>query len=153
MVDETFSARIEEPTKRKAMMEKMLLRIDGIINLSLGLLLLIFPRGMVNALGLPVPSTDFYVNLFGGVLVGISLALFLQGSLEGRGVTGLGIQGAVVINLCGAGVLLAWLLSGKLDLPKKGGWFLWGIVIVVFMIAVGEILFWFRNHKHRQAIR
>ena len=135
------------------MTEKILLTIDGITNLALGVLLLIFPEGVVSTLGLPIPSTNFYVTLFGGVLVGIGLALFLQGHLEGRGITGLGIQGAAVINLCGAGVLLNWLLSGKLDLPKVGGWFLWGIVVVVFMIAVGEILFWLRNNRHRQTIR
>ena len=133
------------------MTEKVLLAIDGFINLALGLMLLIFPQRVMSTLGLPIPTSNFYVNLFGGVLVGISLALFLHSCLGGRGLEGLGIQGAVVINLCGAGVLLAWLLSGKLDMPGRGFWFLWGIVILVFMIAAGEILFWFRDRNQRQA--
>jgi hypothetical protein len=145
-------ARNKDATKRMAVIEKMLFTIDGTINLILGLLLLIFPRGMVSTLGLPVPSTDFYVNLFGGVLVGIGLALFLQSYLDGRGITGLGLQGAVVINLCGAGVLLAWLLSGKLNLSKGGDWFLWAIDVLVLAIAVGEILFWFQKRYERQDI-
>jgi fluoride ion exporter CrcB/FEX len=132
------------------MAERILLTIDGIANLVLGLLLLVFPGGVVNFLGLPVPSTNFYVNLFGAVLVGIGLALFLQGFAEKEGMKGLGIQGAIVINFCGSGALLAWLSSGKLSLPRQGAWFLWGIALLVVAIALGEILFWLRSRSERR---
>jgi hypothetical protein len=55
-----------------------------------------------------------------------------------------------VINLGGSGVLLAWLVSGGLDLPKQGYWFLWSIDILVPVIALGEILFWFRQRGKKQ---
>jgi hypothetical protein len=132
------------------MAERILLTIDGIANSILGLLLLVFPSGVVDFLGLPVPSINFYVNLFGAVLVGIGLALFLQGFLERGSMKGLGIHGAIVINLCGSGALLAWLLSGKLNLPRQGAWFLWGIDLLVIAIAIGEILFWFRSRMDRK---
>ena len=39
---------------------KTLLVIDAIINLVLGVLLLFFPAGVVELLGLPLTNTNFY---------------------------------------------------------------------------------------------
>jgi hypothetical protein len=55
--------------------DKRLLVIDAIVNLALGVLLLLFPAGIVNLLGLPVTNTDFYASILGAVLFGIGIAL------------------------------------------------------------------------------
>jgi len=56
----------------------LLLVIDGGVNLALGFLLALFPRGFAEAVGIPIPSIPFYPIILGGVLIGIGLALFLQ---------------------------------------------------------------------------
>ena len=125
-----------------------LLIFDGLINLILGIVLLIFPSDLITFLGVPAADSTFYPNILGGVLVGIAIALFL----EGRNVTGtpggLGLLGAVVINLCGGAVIGAWLLWGDLDLPLRGSVFLWSLVIVLAGISSIELAARFsRNEK------
>jgi hypothetical protein len=54
-------------------------------------------------------------------------------------VRGLGLAGAIAINLCGGGVLLFWLASGRLALPLRGRVVLWIVALVVLGIGVAEI--------------
>jgi hypothetical protein len=133
--------------KANVMVEKTLLTIDGLVNLVLGVILLLFPVGVGEALSLPPFADAFYPTLLGGVLVGIGLALFIQrlrGSLQ---VSGLGVAGAIVINMCGAGVLVIWLALGKLNAPSIGRNLLWVVAIAVFLITAVEILWWFWNRR------
>ena len=122
------------------MQRSTLLIIDGSINLALGLLLLVFPSSLVEFLGVPGAPRNFYPNILGGVLFGIAIALFLESrNLNGSGV-GLGLTGAVIINLCGGAVLGAWLLFGSLDLPLRGQVFLWALVVVLVGISAVELV-------------
>ena len=57
---------------------KILLLVDGTVNLILGLLLLIFPFGIIDLLGLPPTNTHFYASILGAVLFGIGIALFIE---------------------------------------------------------------------------
>ena len=57
---------------------KNLLFIDGIVNLLLGVLLLLFPLGIAPSLGIPVPDTHFYPTILGAVLLGIGIALLID---------------------------------------------------------------------------
>jgi hypothetical protein len=127
------------------MMEKVLLTIDGLANLALGVILLLFPVGAGQALGAPSFTDLFYPTLLGGVLVGIGLALFIQRFRGSQPVSGLGVEGAIAINVCGAGVLLIWLIFGSLDVPNIGRSVLWIVAIVVFLIATVEMLWRFRG--------
>jgi hypothetical protein len=110
------------------------------VNLALGLLLVFLPRGFAKAVGIPIPAIPFYPIILGGVLVGIGVALFLQCFWGRSRVTGLGLEGAIAINLCGAGALVALLVGGDLNLPIRGYAFLWFIVVLVLAIAVVELL-------------
>ena len=47
-------------------MKNTLLIIDGIVNLFLGALLLLFPAGMLQFLGLPPVRNHFYTTILGG---------------------------------------------------------------------------------------
>lgn len=115
--------------------EKTLLLIDAAANLVLGALLLCFPLGVDRLLGLPDAGNSFYPSILGGVIFGIGVALML--ARAGR--PGLGIDGAIVINVAGAGVLLAWLVLRPPFVPTRGLLTLWLVALVVAGIGVVEI--------------
>ena len=123
------------------MVEKnLLLTVDSIVNLVLGILLMFFPAQLLSGFGLPKVETFFYVSILGAVLFGIGVALLLERYIGKTGFTGLGIAGAIAINLCGAGALILWLLFGKLDLSPGGTIFLWSIAILVLGVTAAELL-------------
>jgi hypothetical protein len=119
---------------------KTLLVIDAIINLVLGVLLLFFPAGVVELLGLPLTNTNFYPSILGAVLFGIGVALLTERYGASKSIRGLGLGGAIVINLCGAGVLLLWLLIAPFDIPLRGNVILWSIAIIVLIVGFVEII-------------
>lgn len=114
--------------------------IDGIINLVLGILLLLVPFGMASFLGVPEPVSFLYPCVLGAVLFGIGMALLLEVWGGSKGARGLGIGGAIVINFCGAGALLGWLLMSSLALPVRGRILLWCIAVVVLLVGVVELV-------------
>jgi hypothetical protein len=119
---------------------KRLLIVDGIVNLFLGGLLLSFPLGIASLFGVPIPDSNFYPTILGAVLFGIGMALLLDAYGDQRGIRGLGIAGAIVINFCGAGVLILWLIFTPLNLPLRGDIILWTIAIVVLAIGCIELM-------------
>lgn len=121
-----------------------LLTIDGIVNLTLGILLILFPPPLVAFLGIPT-APRFYPTILGAVLLGIGIALFLERGFKGWRGSGLGLDGAVVINLCGGLVLGGWLVLGDLALPLRGTLFLWILVIFLVGISSAEIMARIRN--------
>jgi hypothetical protein len=118
---------------------KNLLVIDGIVNLLLGLLLLLFPIGIAPILGVPISESNFYPTILGAVLFGIGIALLIDACGQPHGIRGLGIAGAIAINFCGAGVLIVWLLFTSLNLPLRGYIVLWTIAIIVMVIGSFEL--------------
>lgn len=119
--------------------DRLLLVVDGAVNLVLGALLLVVPGWMVRVLGAPQFATRFYPSILGAVLLGIALALFIEARRRGRAPVGLGLAGAIVINVCGAGVLALWLIMDPVSLPVRGRIILWAIAAVVLGIAAAEI--------------
>ena len=117
----------------------LLLLIDGLINLVLGVLLLLYPLGLAQILGVPVANCSFYPTILGAVIFGIGMALVIERYGKIKGMTGLGLAGAIAINLCGGMMLLLWLLCGELDIPLLGRIILWAITIVVLLTGVVEI--------------
>jgi len=117
-----------------------LLILDGIINLALGVLLLCVPFGMASFLGVPEPVSYLYPCVLGGVLFGIGIALILEARGESKSIGGLGLVGAIVINFCGAGTLLVWLLVSHHELPLRGQILLWSIAVVVILVGVVELV-------------
>ena len=117
-------------------MQRPLLLADALINLLLGALLLLYPQGLVEALGMPVVATTFFPNVLGGVLFGIGLALLIA---HRGGAQGLGLDGAIAINLCGAGVVVGWLVIAPQAIPPRGKITLWIIALVVIGIGLVEL--------------
>jgi uncharacterized membrane protein YedE/YeeE len=121
---------------------KTLLVVDASLNLVLGALLLAYPAKLAAALGLPPVTNAFFPNVLGGVLFGIGIALLL--AFRG-GSQGLGLDGAVAINLCGAGVVVGWLVAAPEVIPPRGRITLWAIALLV--IAIGLIELWHRRRS------
>lgn len=119
---------------------KAFLLIDGIVNLVLGILLLLFPLGIAEILGVPQAASNFYPTILGGVIFGIGIALLLEAYGEKRGVRGLGLGGAIAINFCGAGMLTWWLIYKPLNIPLHGLIILWVVAIVVLGLGMLEVL-------------
>ena len=119
---------------------KVLLCIDGILNLLLGVILLFFPAGLLDLLGLPPTNTYFYAILLGAVIFGIGVALLLELYGSPKRIRGLGLGGAIAINLCGGGALLVWLVAIPLTIPLRGQVILWIVAALVLIIGVVELV-------------
>ena len=119
---------------------KTLLFIDGIVNLLLGILLLLFPLGIAGLVGAPLSNTNFYPTILGAVIFGIGIALLIDVYGQPHGIHGLGLAGAIAINFFGAGILTLWLIFAPLSLPLRGYIVLWAIAIVVLAIGFVELI-------------
>ena len=124
---------------------KTLILVDAIINLLLGVILLSYSDLVVQFFGLPLTRDTFYPNVLGGVLFGIGLALVIEFRRKNSFI-GLGLGGAVSINLIGGIVLLFYLLSDKLVVPAHRRLILWILEIILIGISAFE-LFTFLKHK------
>ena len=119
---------------------KILLTIDGVVNIVLGILLLLFPFGIAELLGVPRTDTDFYPTILGGVILGIGIALLIERYGFEKKIHGLGLAGAITINLIGSMVLLLWLIFSPPAIPLHGHMILWIIGILVFAIGIVEMI-------------
>jgi hypothetical protein len=113
---------------------------DAAINLILGVLLMTYPPPVVAFLGVPLVENTFYPAILGGVLFGIGIALLIECFRNPNGMIGLGLGGAIAINLCGGAVLAAWLMFADLLIPSRGRAFLWSIVVLLVAISGVELV-------------
>ena len=132
------------------MKETTLLTIDAIVNLLLGIPLMVIPTITARFLAIPIPEQAFYASILGAVLTGIGVALLVDRFREKVLLRGLGLGGAITINLMGAGALVIWLLVGSLDIPLRGQLFLWLVAVVVLGICLVELWFVFRPERSTQ---
>ena len=119
---------------------KIFLTVDGIVNIILGFLLLLFPVGVAEYFGVPRTDLDFYPMILGGVILGIGIALLIERFGFEKKIRGLGLGGAVTINFIGSIILLCWLIFSPLSIPLRGYIILWGIGILVFVIGIVELI-------------
>jgi hypothetical protein len=117
---------------------KILLFIDCIVNLFLGVILLLFPFGIIEFFGLPPTNTHFYPSILGAVILGIGFALLLEIIGYERNISGLGLGGAIAINIIGSFALICWLIFGSLNMPLRGQIVLWIVSVIVLLIGVVE---------------
>jgi uncharacterized membrane protein HdeD (DUF308 family) len=135
-----MDAKATQPFGRRSPQRHWLLLIDAAINLVLGVLLAVFPQPIVEMLGVPCTDTKFYPSLLGAVLIGIGVALTVEFFRKPGSPAGLGLWGAVAINLCGAVVLIAWLIVGGLEIPVRGRVFLGALATVLVLISGLELI-------------
>ena len=115
-----------------------LLTVDSIINLVLGFFLLATPGATIEFFGLPKTDSHFYVTVLGAVLLGIGIALWIERRNEDRW-RGLGLVGAIVINVLGGGTVLVWLLLDPFTMPVRGYIVLWSVTVIVLGAALVEL--------------
>jgi peptidoglycan/LPS O-acetylase OafA/YrhL len=124
-----------------------LLLVDGVVNLGLGITLITFHPAVVEFLGIPATDQPFYPTILGGVLFGIGVALFVEYFRETVPTIGLGLVGAMAINLCGGLVLAFWLIRGNLDIVPHGRIVLWGLVFILVILGGLELFFTIRKKE------
>ncbi|MGA1789911.1 MAG: hypothetical protein ACMUIM_00370 [bacterium] len=129
------------------MLEKHLLLTDAIINLLLGVLLIFYPVPVVKFIGIPLVEKSFYVSILGAVLFGIGIALLIEKNKKGLGFNGLGLGGAIIINICGGIVLAWWILFGSLTIPLRGYLVLWFLVVILMGISLIELIACLKKRK------
>ena len=118
------------------MSRSTVLLIDAIVSFVLGVALAAFPASLVELLGIPPAETTFYPHILGAVVIGIALALFVEWKRKPNGLVGLGLGGAIAIDLCAAVFLTGWLLFGGVDLSLRGQFVLWLVVVVLIVVSV-----------------
>ena len=118
----------------------IILFIDAIINLVLGLLLLPASEIIAGFIGVPSVKPGFYPSILGAVLFGIGIALLIETFKGHKRLCGLGLHGAVSINLCAGIVLAGWLIWGELNIPLRGEIFLWILVILLIILSSIELI-------------
>lgn len=116
----------------------LLLVIDAIINYALGILCLLYPF-VAPVVGAPIVENFFYPSILGAVLFGIGIALTIEYFREDGSLVGLGLGGAVAINLAGGLVLILWLIFGDLAIPVRGFVFLWILAGGLVLISLLEL--------------
>ena len=118
--------------------ESITLIIDAIINYALGILCILYPF-VAKTIGVPIVENSFYPNILGALLFGIGIALTIECYRKQGGIVGLGLGGAVAINLSGGFVLMLWLIFGDLNIPLRGYFFLWSLAIILVGISLFEL--------------
>jgi hypothetical protein len=127
--------------------DKILLLVDCIVNSVLGLVLLAFPFGSGEILGLPISENNFYPVILGSVLLGIGIALFIEVKCYDKGKRGLGLEGAIIINIVASLVLIIILIFGQLNITMLGLIILWFVGTLVLLIGLVE---YFRNRLFKK---
>ena len=131
------------------MMKRITLLIDALINLILGILLVCFNPVIYNFLGVPGSDTNFYPNILGGVFIGITLALIIEAfRKKDNELIGLGLIGAICINICGGLVLTFWLIFGNINIPVHGKIFLWSLASILLIISSVELFLNVKMARH-----
>ena len=125
---------------------KSLLLVDAIVNFFLGLVLLAYSPPIISFFGLPETEQYFYPNILGAVLFGIGIALLLEYKRQNE-LVGLGLGGAISINLAGGLVLLCWLVFGNLNLPFHGLFILWSLFAILVSISTVELIIYLSSRK------
>jgi hypothetical protein len=119
--------------------------LDAIIKLLLGFTLVIFPRELFWLAGLPVETPPFYAILLGGILVGTGIAQTYEYFRAAGDIAGLGLVGAIIINLFGGLTLAVTLRYGGLEVPFPGSYILGGVAFALLVLGGIEELVYLKK--------
>ena len=116
---------------------QQLLWLETLLKLAGGGILLLAPRAVIRALGLPPATSGFWPRIVGTLLIGIGAAAYIEGAWPGS--RGLGLAGLVAINLAGAAVIAAAALLGRGAPTRRGSFALWVLVALLLALSLLEI--------------
>lgn len=116
-----------------------LLFLEAVLKGAAGIILVLLPGVAIKALGLAQTPTYFWPRMLGAVLLGMSVASVLEGSLRAK--AGLGLSGSIAINLAAIFVLGSHLILARTAPTKRGRLTLWLLVIVLAALSLAEFAF------------
>ena len=87
---------------------------------------------------MPVDESRFFPSVLGAVLFGVGVALAMEWRRPASNPAGLGLAGAIAINVCGGLGLGYWLVLGKLQLTFPGYLVLGGLALVLMGLSAVE---------------
>jgi hypothetical protein len=117
---------------------QQLLTIEILLKFAGGLVLVLAPLSTIKLLGLPRTESGFWPRLLGAVLIGMAIALYLEG--RGPGSQGVGLLGCVIVNFSAVSIL-GGLLALEAGPPSaRGRAVMWGVVVLLVALSVLEIV-------------
>ncbi len=122
-------------------MADQLLWFETILKGSIGIILLLAPITLARIAGLPHGNTSLWPRLFGATLVGIAAAFAVEGYNqinEPLIAKGIGLAGAVVINLTAILALLSVLIFKGVS-SKRAYALIWVSILVLLGLMLFEI--------------
>jgi len=118
-------------------MIEQLLWIEFVVKLASGALLVLAPRMLARIAGLPPAEQPFWPRLLGGVLIGIAVAALVE--VRFKSSIGLGLAGAVSVNVATAATLGSMLILGQGGPSRRGRFALWLASAGLVILALVEI--------------
>jgi len=82
--------------------------------------------------------------------VGIAIALLIENFSKQESRAGLGLAGAIAINLCGGVVLALWLMFGNIEIPLRGYIIMWSLAIILFVLSGIELGLGFSKSRQEE---
>ncbi|MGH1417467.1 MAG: ABC transporter permease [Hyphomicrobiaceae bacterium] len=116
-----------------------LLYLDLIFKLASGLLLIAAPLLVCKIFGLPNPTTGFWPRLLGGVLIGHAGGLFLELAVPKANGFGIGLGGALIVNLATAGMIATLLIFKAAGSTRRARFTLWLLTIALVLLSGAQL--------------
>lgn len=118
-------------------MIEQLLWIEFLVKLASGATLVLVPRTLARVAGLPPAESSFWPRLLGGILIGIAVAALVE--VRFKSSIGLGLAGAVSVNVATAATLGSLLILGQAGPSRRGRFALWLAAAGLLILALVEI--------------
>ena len=106
---------------------------------GVGLLLVLAPVRLAALLGLPSATAAFWPRLLGGLLLGLTAAMLVQGLFPN--VRTLTPAGLIAINVTTGIVLAGLLMLAKAATTRRGRLLLWALVLALAALVSFEIAY------------
>ena len=116
---------------------QQLLTVEILLKLAGGLALVLAPLSTIKLLGLPRTDSGFWPRLLGAVLIGMAMALYLEG--RGPGSQGLGLSGCVIVNFSAVSILGGSLALEAGPSSARGRVAVWALVVLLVCLSLLEI--------------
>ena len=118
-------------------MIEQLLWIEFVVKLASGAVLALAPKLLARITGLPPAESPFWPRLLGGILIGIAVAALVE--VRFKSSIGLGLAGAVSVNVAAAATIGSLLILGQGGSSRRGRFALWLAAAGLLILALVEI--------------
>jgi hypothetical protein len=116
-------------------MKKTILLVDAVIGSLIAIFIIVLPENLANIFGIPTVENHFYPIILGAAVIGVSIALVIEYFRKDGIAVGLGPAGAIAIDMSIAFALVLWLLFSGQNLPVKGQFILWALVVILIILS------------------